>query len=95
MNEEIFQNLREAGWKELHKGPNDVPLVHDVFEAHEKNWSFSSRNPSLKELLSSATVVDGVPFASVAEVRQWKVTSGRTKDLADIKLIDEYLARLG
>ncbi len=93
VSEEIFQKLKETGWKELDKGPNDVPLVYGVFEAHEKSWSFSSHDPSLKELLATANVVDGVPFASLEEVRRWKVTSGREKDLVDIRLIDEYLAK--
>lgn len=92
VSEEIFTELKENGWQELRKGSNDIPLVHDVFEAHN-NWNFSSYNPTLKHLLTSATLVDGVPFASLEEVRKWKVASGRSKDLADIELIDRYLAK--
>ena len=72
----------------MRKSPNDKPLARDVFEAHD-NWNFSSYRPTLEQLLASATVIDGIPFASLEEVRKWKVASGRPKDLADVKLIDK------
>ena len=85
-----FTQLQKAGWRELHKGPNDDPLVHDVFEAHQ-HWDFSPYSPTLEHLLTSATVVDGVPFASLEEVRKWKATSDNPKYLRDLNLIDNYL----
>jgi hypothetical protein len=86
---ELYQQLRAKDWQILKKGPKDSPVVKDVFEAHP-NWNFSAFSPSLEELLSRATMVDGVPFASLADVRKWKVASGRPKDLADITLIDNF-----
>ena len=90
VSEELFAKLKETGWQELRKSPNDIPLVHDVFEAH-KSWNFGSYNPTLAHLLSTATLVDEIPFASLKEVRRWKLASGRPKDLADIELIDKYI----
>lgn len=90
VSEEIFKKLRKDGWQELQKGPNDKPLVHDMFEAHD-NWNFSSYNPTLQQLLMTATTIDGIPFASLEEVRKWKVASGRPKDHADIELIDKFI----
>ncbi len=87
---ELFARLKKAGWRELHKSSNDTPLVRDIFEVHD-NWNFSSYNPTLEQLLASATAVDDIPFASIEEVRKWKVASGRPKDLVDVGLIDEYL----
>lgn len=92
VSKEIFAKLKEDGWQELRKDSNDIPLVRDAFEAHN-NWDFSSYSPTLEHLLASTTIIDGVPFASLEEVRKWKVASGRPKDLADIELIDEYLAK--
>jgi hypothetical protein len=89
VSKDVFLKLKEAGWKELYKSANDKPLVHDVFEAHHTQWHFSSHNPTLEELISTAIIIDSVPFASLAEVRKWKVSSGRPKDLIDIALIDE------
>ena len=89
---EVLQNLKFAGWEQVNKGPNDAPYTSGVFEAHA-NRDFSTYRPTLEELLATATVVDGVPFASLHHVRRWKVVSDRPKDLADVKLIDEYIAK--
>ena len=91
VSEEIFAELKQASWQEVDKGLNDKPLAHDVFEAHQ-NWNFSSYAPTLEQLLKSAMEIDGIPFASLEEVKKWKAASGRSKDLADIKLIDKYFA---
>lgn len=93
VSKELFAKLGEAGWQELEKTPEDKPLTHDVFEALD-NWRFGAYNPTLEHLLSSATVVDGIPFASLGEVRKWKKASGRPKDLVDIELIDAYLEKV-
>ncbi len=87
----LWQDLQAAGWALLDKGGKDKPLTYDVFEAHE-NWDFSTYSPTLKHLLATADAVDGVPFASLHEVRKWKAAWGRPKDLADVALIDAYHA---
>ena len=89
VSQEIYEKLKKDGWEEIDKGPNDKPLIRDVFEAHN-NWNFSSYNPTLEDLLTSAIEVDGVTFASLEDVRKWKVASGRPKDVNDIKMIDNY-----
>lgn len=88
----VYEKLRAEGWQQVNKGPNDTPLTHDAFEAHE-HWNFSTYNPTLEELLTRATEVNGVLFASLEDVRKWKAASGREKDIADIKRIDEYIAK--
>ncbi|MBI4084908.1 MAG: hypothetical protein HY432_00090 [Candidatus Liptonbacteria bacterium] len=89
VSKETFLRLRKLGWKELIKGSNDKPLTNDVFEIHD-NWNFSSYNPTLERLLSNATLVQDIPFASLEEVKKWKAASGRPKDLVDVELIDKY-----
>ena len=93
VSEEIYERLKNSGWQKVDKGTKDEPLTYDVFEAH-KNWNFSSYNPTLQDLLATSTKVESIPFASLAEVRKWKVASGRDKDIVDIKLIDLYLAKI-
>ncbi len=90
VSKEVFDHLQKQGWQLVHKGPNDEPVTHGVFEAHQ-HWGFSFYSPTLEYLLKTATYVDGVPIASLKEVRKWKAASARAKDLADIKLIDDYL----
>lgn len=88
---DVHQKLRIEGWKELVKGPSDKPLTHDVFEAHD-NWSFSAYNPSLNDLLKNAFKVDGVNFASIEDVKKWKESLSRPKDIVDLELINNYLS---
>ena len=89
---ELYVELQQQGWQKIQKGPRDTPVVFEVFEAHD-NWDFSSYRPTLAQLLATATIVDGVPFASLAEVRAWKLASARPKDLADVDLIDKNLRK--
>lgn len=89
VSEEVFKHLRDTGWQEINKGKNDNPLAKDAYEAH-KSWNFSSYKPTLVHLLATATEIEDIPFASLYEVRKWKISSGRPKDLEDIKLIDDY-----
>lgn len=88
---EVLAKLKEAGWQQIYKNPGDTPVVDDVFEVHN-NWNFSPYSPTLQHLLASATIIDDIPFASLQEVRKWKLASGRPKDITDIKLIDKYLS---
>jgi len=90
VSKEVHENLEKSGWKKINKGLKDTPLTYDVFEAHD-NWDFSHYNPTLSDLLSRAMEVDGVPFASLEDVRKWKEGYGRPCDVADIKLINGYL----
>lgn len=90
VSKEVFEELKAKGWKLIDKGKKDKPLAKDDFEAH-KSWEFSAYSPTLEHLLSTADIIDNVPFASLVEVRKWKVASGRPKDLEDIKLINRHL----
>ena len=85
---ELFRILKTRGWREQHKGPNDTPLVYDVFEAHA-HWDFDSYTATVEQLLPGAMIVRGVPFASLDEVRKWKAGSKRAKDQRDVRLIDK------
>ena len=68
----IFEKLKANGWRQIVKSSSEKPLVWDVFEARD-NWDFSSYIPTLEQLITSATIVDGIPFASLEEVRKWKI----------------------
>lgn len=68
---EVLQQLKQRGWQQTHKGPRDEPYQHDIYEAHP-HWEFSSYAPTLQHLQATADIVDGIPFASLAEVRKWK-----------------------
>lgn len=91
VSKELFELLRDQDWVELVKSENDKPLTKGVFEVHSTSWVFSPHHPTLEQLLSTADYFEGIPFASIDEVRIWKQASGSPKDLADIKLINDFL----
>ncbi len=93
VTKELFNELKQSGWTELVKNENDRPLTMGDFEAHYA-WDFSSYKPTLEQLLLTADVIDGIPFASLLEVRKWKLSSGRPKDFDDIKLIDNHISMI-
>jgi len=92
VSKEVFEDLKKKGWKKIYKGPKDEPITYDIFEAHD-TWEFSPYSPTLPDLLSRATEVEGITFASLIDVKKWKQGSGRPKDIIDLKLIDDYLAK--
>ncbi len=92
VSKKLYKHLEENGWQKIEKGPGDAPLTYDVFEVHD-NWNFSSYSPTVQELLNDATLVEGIAFASLKEVRKWKEGSRIPKHLKDIELIDNYLSK--
>ncbi len=45
------------------------------------------------ELIDTAQMIDGFPWVRLEYVLTWKYEMGRVKDLKDIPVIEEYLAR--
>jgi hypothetical protein len=88
----VLKDLEKRGWVQIYKDEDDKPFTHDIFEAHD-SWNFDGYTRTLDELLKTADIVDGIPFASLQDVRAWKLASARPKDLRDIELIDTYLAK--
>lgn len=90
ITKELFAKLREEGWEEHRKGEDNVPLVKNNIEAID-HWNYGSYRPTVSQLLATAMVIDGVPFASLEEERKWKTAFGRPKDLADLRLMEAHL----
>ena len=89
---DLYQQLKLRGWEEKTRESGDKYLTHKNVEVG-KDWDYGSYNPSLKDLLETAEVIDGVPFANLEEVLKWKKALGRDKDKKDIGLIEDYLAK--
>lgn len=93
---EIYDKLKTEGWEEKEMRSGSSVLSNGVYEVY-KDWNFlfmSNYNPDPQEVIKNAEIVNGVPFAQLEEVKRWKQVFGREKDLADIKLIDEFLAKV-
>lgn len=92
VSSELYQKLISDGWEEKSWDNGGKYLRNDNVEVDD-SWDYGDYNPSLSELIERAISVQGIPFASLEDVLQWKKAFGRPKDLADIKLIEAYLAK--
>lgn len=62
---------------------DDVELMYDWY------------GKKVSDVAIKTTVIDGIKFMSIEEVRRWKALLDRSKDQADILLIDKYLESCG
>lgn len=60
--------------------------IHSYANKEEKD-----NCPSFLKRISTAEIIDGLPFERLEYVRYYKSQMGREKDLVDISLIDHYL----
>ena len=81
---EVFRYLKKQGWRQA-KWHGKELLRKDVYEV-----GVSFGQWSLKQLLSDAHWLDGVPFISLDKLKQWKTEVGREKDLRHVRLIEQY-----
>ncbi len=85
----LYNELHRSGWQEEGSG-SKKHLVRDNIEIFS-SWDFDNYHPIPKQLINEAEIIDGVAVVQLSEVMKWKNAFGREKDLADIKLIQDYL----
>ncbi|MFA6416042.1 MAG: hypothetical protein WCW56_00970 [Candidatus Paceibacterota bacterium] len=91
---EIYEKFKKEGWEEKTASSGSNFLIKDDYELfRDWNFSFANYNPDPQKVIAEADIIDGVAFASLDEVRRWKSAFAREKDLVDIKLIDDFLAK--
>lgn len=91
--QEVYNSLKEAGWKEDLKLAEDPVLVKDCCEVGA-GWKFGNYNPTFEEIYSRGISFGKYRAASLEDVKEWKAAMGREKDMADIKLIESYLEQV-
>lgn len=88
----LHQRLRQSGkWEEKTKY-DKVFLVSDGVEINPQlNWD--KYPTTTEEAIESAMIINGVPFLNIEETIKFKTALGRPKDLADIKLLKNFLSK--
>ncbi|MBI4100905.1 hypothetical protein HY441_00325 [Candidatus Microgenomates bacterium] len=71
-------------------GAGEYPPIH----IHE-SWSDRFYRLDVRQLIREATVINGLPVASLARIKEWKQAVARPVDLRDVALIEEAQARQG
>jgi len=74
--------VEENGVKKIVIGDLDI-------EAFGEQSFHEGQGPSVKERLTAAEIIDGLPFESIENVLFFKRMQGREKDLKDIELLSK------
>jgi len=92
VTEDVFNDYKEKlDWKskDFERDGRYVEMIEkDNIELY-KIWGPGEWSD--KELIESAEIIDGLPFARLDYFIKWKRISGRKKDLNDVKTIEEYI----
>lgn len=91
VSEDIFNEFKNRpDFKLEKKKSGNEYLEKDNIEFY-RNWHPGEWD--INKLIQQAEIIDGFPFVRLEEVLKWKKLKGRDKDIKDIKLIEEYLAK--
>jgi len=91
---ELYKQLKKEGWleKQAHGFPMLVNGDANVTTVQVKPTD-GEYSPDRIKLIKDAVILRGIPFVRVEEVIACKTAYNREKDLKDIKLLQEYLAK--
>jgi hypothetical protein len=81
-SEELFQSLLQRGYKLQQIKSYEGIIIDDCIEIY-RNWQSEK-----------VVYIEDIPVADINYIRKYKEDLGREKDLRDIELIDEYLAKM-
>lgn len=85
VTEDVFAELDDGSWQ--HDSSMGITTLRKGLFDIGASWD----GAKFEDVVGRAVVIDGIPYLSLADLRQWKLKIGRHKDIADVKLIDEYL----
>lgn len=91
VTEDLHQKLRKSGEWEEHERYDRIRvfLKKDIYEIiPQLNWE--NYNTTTEEAISSALMIEEIPFMNLEELIKFKTALGREKDFKDIELIKKY-----
>jgi len=89
VSDNLYQKLRASGVYSIEEKYNEEVLVADDIEV----WSNWKSDADFDVLIQSAYKVEDVTFAHPDIIIKRKTERGSEKDLNDIRLLKEYLAK--
>jgi hypothetical protein len=102
VTEDLFTELMKKGWKlcECEKcqaawrqGSTDRILKGDGVDILSEYSCGDQYYAETDWLIKNAAIIDGVPYVQLEELLKWKKTAAREKDLKDVVLIEQFLAK--
>jgi hypothetical protein len=89
---ELLGHLRQnAEWKTANRPSGEPGVCKGCIEVYP-DVNCPAYHPEFQDLLEHAELVEGIPFASLDDVKLFKKGYGREKDFRDIQLIENYFA---
>jgi hypothetical protein len=89
----LYDELQRRGWKKSQAKPGIEVVVSGIAEAGPKMMDLKDYHPDIAGLIRRAYVIKGAAFASLPDVMDFKKAFGREKDIRDLGLISDFLAR--
>ncbi len=89
---DVFDEFKNKKEWELKKTEKSEYLENSGIELW-KDWGpdwFPEGTWDIQKLINEAEIIDDLPFVKLEEVLKWKNILRREKDLADIKLIEDF-----
>jgi hypothetical protein len=89
----LFKALQKQGWKRKFAFRRFLKcklIKKDIAEAFSNANSGSYRIP-VRDIITSAEIIDGIPFMNLHELKMFKIQLNRAKDRHDVELIGKYL----
>jgi len=84
VNEELWTELSNK-FPGVAENPDKIIIPGTAIELF-KSWLPGFEN--VNELITSAEMIDGIPFVNLENVRKWKTLMGREKDKVDLELLE-------
>lgn len=86
----LHEQLRKTGEFKEDIRYNKIFLIKDGLDIiPQLNWD--KYETTIEEAISSAKIIEGIPFMNLEELIKFKTALGREKDFKDIELIKNYL----
>jgi hypothetical protein len=91
----LFRKLLKEGWKRkyFYRRFFECKSIRNGIAEVFSNAYRGNYNKSVEDIISSAEVIEGIPFMNLNELKEFKIAMGRNKDLDDVKLIEAYLKK--
>ncbi len=94
---ELFERCKQEGWEQIPwTYPDKIGKVFLRKGFIELYLDVNCRNfnPTFKELLQRADVMNGITFASLEDVMKFKKEYNKPKHLEDIRKIEDYIKNI-
>ena len=92
VSSDLFEKCKNDGWEQAPWTYEKIGQIYLKKAEYELYLDVNCRdfNPTLRELLQRAEMIEGVPFASLEDSVSFKRVYGKPKHLRDIELIERF-----